>query len=82
MRGRKQFPPKIQFVFLCASDFLWVGSDFLKISTTLDSACFWNKGKTRDISPARGQAQPHQEQGACLSHEVCQGAFPTVGYEG
>lgn len=34
MRGKKQFPPKIQFVVFSASDFLWVAPDFLRTSQT------------------------------------------------
>ena len=34
MRGKKQFPQKIQFVLFSVSDFLCVGSDFLMTSKT------------------------------------------------
>lgn len=34
MRGKKQFPPKIEFVVFSASDFLWVAPDFLRTSQT------------------------------------------------
>jgi hypothetical protein len=79
MRGKKQFPPKIQFVFFSASDFLWVGPDFLKTSKTSDSAHVWNQGKTGAISPAQssGPARSRElapQQGLPGTHSPLSGS--------
>lgn len=75
MGGRKQFPPKIQFVLLSVSDFLWVAPDFLKTSETprLTLCLEPRQDVGRSSSPG-----PAKNSEAGLAVRSSQDTFPTA----